>query len=1162
MRTEEKQNPEKRKEPAWKAWAMGFVALLGIVYVGIAILIKGLDHDDGGDRGTNVTLGDDDSNGTRSGGSANGAHVEGWSWGNPLVDVAVEGMSTNAIPHCKNLPDDMAFSGYALESITENAKLRTNLVWKILHFLTPSKNRGVEEDAPFEILGQNTIGIFTSLNVSVGETHFYGAGNQAGMKKFFLGGLEFEIHTGHSPDSRVAVATDFGTNNVPAGYLIRWTDAFYKGDPNIPVTGEIEFVEAEPDTVIFRMGDGWDHPALSNLQVGVMMDGFGWSTPLAAGANREIRLFRLGSVKEAMAPVPGHYLTRFEAWYYRCFNLFPEGIPPGILIEAGLNPRAPETWYDVIPPEVADHMRMNNITFSNLLVRQLINPFDWTPGPYDVPTFTPEEYPGHPYLTPGAGKQIFHISQDDPLPEGTMAVLKVGNLLLRLSETSTKSWTIYLPRETWADFSVRGARNPKLRLSAGPSLPTSHPFELDGPKSAPKNFLSMFQPLAAPAGAADATVILLDDPGGIFQKHFLAPAFGRINFATPSLVEDAPCVGSCVCGECSGFYKVMLKTSAYSAATDITLDVEWGGGGNIQTLPNNHARVCRPARLPEGTELTATLAAPVVAWGKTTLSVKLHACLCRDAEYCEACAFFHLPRPEPCATNLPGSFNNPQKLPVNSGDADLNAVEDRRQTPPPPNSLLHVCDPNLPRQDLCCCPSLLHQCPLSSTNFAYAVVTFRSPEIRAWSVALQNNATNLAPIAVGDKVFGPFHFDATAASATLGSSKISYDVYNGNGSNLCSVTRHYTFGNVQIFGDYNLDNAITPADVKLIPEDFPGAEWFIHARPQPYLLRIQNETPSDCEVLLRLSNTQNIALKTNATLGAAVPLDLHPDGSATLPLARDTSTNFWLDASVGDASFKLKSAILGPDGTPVFTSREQTITVIDKHFPSQTIRPDPNGTVTYKLSPNAKNVGWWVDGPQFAGGGLALPMTFNADLALGDYVVYAHYHDLWNPGGTPANFNPIYSNILHVVDVRLFTHTHAKTISTNRFEVPLAMTYSSGPAVWTITPNLPNGARLFANQTGGTGVFSLDNPETIWLSTGTVLTNYTLTVHYPGHTNINETAEVQIIIPEISFVKESGTVLNSLKVGKWNDGAINAFTLEWTVKHNFIDFDPDRYMVK
>ncbi len=127
------------------------------------------------------------------------------------------------------------------------------------------------------------------------------------------------------------------------------------------------------------------------------------------------------------------------------------------------------------------------------------------------------------------------------------------------------------------------------------------------------------------------------------------------------------------------------------------------------------------------------------------------------------------------------------------------------------------------------------------------------------------------------------------------------------------------------------------------------------------------------------------------------------------------------------------------------------------------------------------------------------------NLALGDYKVYADFHELYENGRTPFSVN----NILHIVDVVIDNdECFTRCGSTNRVPVALDILKSSGSANWKLTPDLPDGARLFASASGGTPQTTLQDMTNVWVSAGNIMTNYTLVASHPNAANIFDSIQV------------------------------------------------------
>ena len=247
-------------------------------------------------------------------------------------------------------------------------------------------------------------------------------------------------------------------------------------------------------------------------------------------------------------------------------------------------------------------------------------------------------------------------------------------------------------------------------------------------------------------------------------------------------------------------------------------------------------------------------------------------------------------------------------------------------------------------------------------------------------------------------------------------------------------------------------------------------------------------------------------------------------------IARNTSGNIYLDASAGDAMITLQYAVVNSANKGVIvSSHQQTIIVIDTRLPIRAIRPDPSGTVTYKLSPHAQKVDWNVTknsgAPSY--NGTTPPFSFTANLPLGIYTARAHYGDLYHPqgGATYYDFEPEVQVPLYVVDVVTKPKSYkVPAVKLPLHEATLDPAKSSPDAmIWTLSPDLPNGARLYTSSYGGgNGSITVTNPGSVWFSAGTVVTNYTLTAKHPNPyaTNILDTATITTFEAPITLVPD------------------------------------------
>jgi len=72
---------------------------------------------------------------------------------------------------------------------------------------------------------------------------------------------------------------------------------------------------------------------------------------------------------------------------------------------------------------------------------------------------------------------------------------------------------------------------------------------------------------------------------------------------------------------------------------------------------------------------------------------------------------------------------------------------------------------------------------------------------------------------------------------------------------------------------------------------------------------------------------------------------------------------------------------------------------------------------------------------------------------------------------------------------------------------------------WELFPNLPNGARLHYSSSGDPGFSTLQKSESVWLSPGSIITNYTLRATHinPYTTNIFDTATIHVKTPDLGI---------------------------------------------
>ena len=537
-------------------------------------------------------------------------HLCAWPWGNPLTASAVEGMTISSDPFFQNVPEQMVQSKYVLEWMEPDVAPRTNLTTQTIQlFRNGAKERGVLVDAPFSICGSESVGIWNTGKISVGEEHGWGEDDEDWRHEFWPLLGAWEVRPDLSTNSAVLYGTTY-TNELPASFFIRWNDVFLGGDTNLCASFEAEFF-ADTDDVVFRYFTGCDAQAvLTECAMGVTMSGAAWTAPGVA-ANREIRLHRLGTLEEETTVFPGLYLTRFEAWYHQIDPTLEYDIPPGLLLSIGLCPNHPETWNDALPPDFVNFMNYYGYTLAELLMTHCLNPFIWTPDPLDLMT---TDNPNHPYLNPNGNGTPLNFIQAEPLPPGTLALLIINNLRLPLSPASPQTFTLYLPKEAMLTFEFRSLRDPTVDLSI------------------------------APANANNPPAVWLDDPDGVFGGDFTEKSAqltkpllqtmqtrnggnggrgggtgGQFSMPTMKIVPNSK-ISVCVRGNVTEWYTVAFTPDSLNPAMSTT--VRWTSDGWTRETQNNSARL----HISEN-RYSATLTATARLYlGALTDSVKFHDC--------------------------------------------------------------------------------------------------------------------------------------------------------------------------------------------------------------------------------------------------------------------------------------------------------------------------------------------------------------------------------------------------------------------------------------------------------------------------------------------------------------------------------------------------------
>lgn len=569
------------------------------------------------------------------------AGCAGWPWGNALVALAVEGMDVSVDPFFKSVPENMVQSRYVLEWVETGAEPRTNMAaHPIQLFRNGAKERGVLVDTPFAICGSTEVGIWNTGKISVGGQHGWGKGGEEEWRnEFWVLAGAWEVRPDISTNSSVLYGTTH-TNELPASFLVRWQDVFLGGDTNLCASFEAEFF-AGTDDVVFRWFEGCDVPAvLADCAMGVAMSGAEWSAPSAVAAGREARLHCLEPPEGEKAVFMDLVLTKFEAWYHQVDTAHTYEIPPGILLDIGLCPHHPETWPDVLPPGVAYFMAFHGKTLAQLLMTQMLNPFEWTPDINDWQEHDPAGNPAHPYLNPGDGCAPLDFVQEAPLPPGTLAQLIIGNLRLPLSSASPQTFTLYLPQgASPVSFELRSLRNPDVSLTIAATTGTNLPAVwLDDPDDIFGFGLNDSE--GGGSGGQSFGIMMTNGDGGAGNGNGDGGGGGRsmggLDLPTARLVPADPDASDPLCvHEYTGWYKMEFSRPFYH--TYYSHRIQWSNTG--WELETDQSGGVNRARLKNTKDVRTATLTGTLAGGYFIQNTMVSASL--DFEPCDHCDNFY-----------------------------------------------------------------------------------------------------------------------------------------------------------------------------------------------------------------------------------------------------------------------------------------------------------------------------------------------------------------------------------------------------------------------------------------------------------------------------------------------------------------------------------------
>ena len=511
---------------------------------------------------------------------------------------------------------------------------------------------------------------------------------------------------------------------------------------------------------------------------------------------------------------------------------------------------------------------------------------------------------------------------------------------------------------------------------------------------------------------------------------------------------------------------------------------------------------------PNSSETTASVFSNVL-FGASSATVRIHRCAPSEP-ICDDCGLRHKNPTgvKACADNGPRLIN------VNSNDNDLDNTEDRlgAYNPEDPDLAHFRPIPYVAPEIFCCCAT-----NAPSTN-AFVIIDTYSSNLRL-------RDAQGAVFYAGKRIDGgeTFSIEAITESPIIEGSQITYKIYDPFGNLVKTKTIKITAANAQILPDYNDDGAAKLTEHNPASAPIPrGTQWTLERRAQPYKFILQNETPSDATLTLRLTGDTHtpprITLK-NATDGATLlhPAPL-PAGAATTapPLAeKNTKTEFHLDASGAPATATLIYTSTQPDGKTL-ASANFTIRTIDLTMPPLLL---PRGAPrAWDFTDITSGITWTVKNP--AGTTITTQTTSYLDpsaLPVGDYTVTATFPGVYNQGAYLVK-----TATLKICEITLPPGPYGARVSPHRDErLEINATPHGFPGNkinWSITPALPEGARIHPYPTGGIGgLHDYDCGDTAHISAGTHTNQtYTLRAYHPDNTNICATVQITTLDYEIT----------------------------------------------
>jgi hypothetical protein len=664
--------------------------------------------------------------------------------------------------------------------------------------------------------------------------------------------------------------------------------------------------------------------------------------------------------------------------------------------------------------------------------------------------YTPEEWYANS-LWAGEGKPAnIRIELLDPIPTDSFAVLRIGDLNIPLVHTN--QWELSLPSGDRVDFELiassrSGYGTPNVRLS-----------------------------LSNPADEVSTEGFFISDSSGVFGGTGVISGTGWMAF--PSI--EFPYYSSCIHWGENVRFPITLRPAALNVWKNHAV-IQMDGGA--VTIGDDNTATLTLGQNSDSASFSIAFAPPFLRWGEVSVTACAHRCASIPGPFCSACGLWHHGECE----------SPPLFVRTNTDDDNLDNVMDRDQ------ESLSIDEDDAQSfnafvrgPQLCCCNV--------ETNAHIKILSIASG-LRLWD--------GDTPLQSGDEPAFGFMIEALQPSQTLEGHPVTYEIHDSTNGIANTVTVRFQSANVLLEPDYNGDETITADDGAIDRWLASQAEdrWVVARRAEPYCLRIRNDCPSDTILsFAMIGETNRPSIKTTAD-GPIVITPLSESVTAKPLAEKNTDKVIWLDGSETN-SIALLSYRISTTNDFVLVAATQTVQIIDTRIPPRWLRFSTNETTRYDFSESTENIFWILyslPNLDYVSEGYGGIFDTPSGLPLGDYLVCAYFADIMDDGAYSEGE-------LHVIDTVIEYDTYALQCgSTNRTQVSLCLTNGTLPANWSIEPELANGARLYTSENGGTALIAVTNSSSLWISAGTIPTNYTLTAIHPEATNCWDKSTVNVI---------------------------------------------------